>query len=1128
MEVGKSGASTTSGRLIATAAGVTLSDNLLIDVQVDSATASSIATNDTFTIVNGTSALTALPTGLTVESRNRALSFSASISGNNVVLTATRNQPQIVRGRAQLSAIGEANGVRFEGNHLLTVPIARTKIGDIGVASVTTTANDSGRINFLGGATVSRRIGGTLTRADGNAFQDSPTNLLDTIQLSGASTTTVTFDGEVGAKTLNFTQNNTASLKGPTEGSSDIFHQMNVATAAGGQGVLRFDNVTAKTANFRGNIGTENSKLASLSIAAPAAPNANRTVRILGNIYANGIALNDGNTLTLGNGGDGGIPFGNRTNTLYTIDAPITGGARVGTLSIRDFKFDLKRNVGGEAGDSLGALTVRNNAEATFHQNIYATTTTVAAATLKAGADLAISGALLLQQLTSGSGAAATILPSTLVLGDKTLTVGGAVTFSDATAANPHTLSFTVGRTAGGPTSGQLDASAGGVTLTSNLKIEVDATGAAPANRTVNGNQFTLVKSKNTPATVLIPAAFDNQVVLSNDTAKQFAFRLSRNTANTDLLMTTVRAGRTIGADLPLDAYGENNGVTFGGDHTLTVPDTRNIGATILRGVDVSLDTTASGTTLWGTVRFQGASTVAGRIGGVLIDDDEGDNEFFLATTPSGLVKEVQIDSTDTVIFNGGVGANELTFSADGTAALNSTSGGDRFHRIKVSAQTGGQGTLSFGNTRDANVLGDIGAAGARLNSLTLAAVTGPGAVRMLGDIQAGSIALNGRPLTLGNGVGAAVFSPFSRLARTYTVNAPITTSSDNSGALNIKDFDFTFNDTIGASAAALATMDIANASVTIGRDVYARRISLLDANAELEVADAAALTGTLDVGRPSADRGTLRFKGAATVNGRIGAELGGSGSFTTPPPTGLVDRIEITDAKTVTFNGGVGANTPAFQRRRHGGAEPTHGGRRRSLPPHTGHRRDRGAGHAELRQHPPRQCPGRYRHIDRRAEKPEPHSVRRQGRRQASGKHIYRRPHRAQRQYPDAGQRRDERLRQARPDQDLRRQRPDHHRHRNRWQRHPEHQGLQFQPAGSDRHGGRQTGRGDARQRPRNTRRRYPRRRRYPEVQDDSGRQQTQSVDRGQSDPEQRPGNRRHEGGFGGQHGQRERYAAF
>ena len=376
-----------------------------------------------------------------------------------------------------LNDAGVARGVEFQAERTLTVSdTTKNTIGNIGSVSVITNGGTTARgsINFAVAATVSGRIGGALNT--GAAFKSSPANLLNRVDISGSASKTVTFNGGVGAQTLDIASNSTALLKGPAAGSGDIFHRMNVtattATSAGG-GTLSFEN--PRPANFRGSIGATGSplrKLNSLNIMALA--DGARTVRVLGDISANGIALN-GNTLTLGTQS---VFNTSAPATPYTVQAPITTNATgTGVLNIKDYDVDLKGLIGSaDTSAKLAAVTI-DNASATFDANINAN-----AVTLNAGArdtqlalnanDVTISGTLALNNSAAGG--------ATLAPGGQTLIVSGALTFNTNPApANRHKLSLTVDGTAASAGFGGLDARAGVSIQGSGPDIEVTVDNAA-------------------------------------------------------------------------------------------------------------------------------------------------------------------------------------------------------------------------------------------------------------------------------------------------------------------------------------------------------------------------------------------------------------------------------------------------------------------------------------------------------------------------------------------------------------------------------------------------------------------------------------------------------------------------
>ena len=737
------------------------------------------------------------------------------------------------------------------------------------------------------------------------------TNLLRDINLERitsadgvATAITATFNGGIGAAALVFNNPlNAATLNfaaATTTDSTDAFYHMNVIVRPASTrcsrsiscGTLRFNN--NRPANLRGNIGTAERKVKGLIINAPASGAAARTVRILGNIYTeDGIALN-GNTLVLGNGTDSSgnvIPiFGARptgTQPNYTISGPITTNTdNTGILNIRDFDFTFKDRIGTAGGSSLSVADRRElaavnieNARATFDRAINARAVTVKAGTLAVGdtggdggdgpggapEPLSITGTLNLEgNATQGA---------ILELGDKQLNVDGNLTIGKSAAGRPHILSVTVRKERGGTdtttgaftTSGKLQAN-GGLTLDTDVtladltaRVRVNDNPAAPIGI---GDRFTILEN-----TAALPAALarGGRVVRSVDPAGAFAFRLSRgDTDNRDLILTTLRARRVIGENWALDSYGEANGVAFGRENlTLSVADGQNIGQT---GASVSLDTNGVAAAR-GTVRFAGASEVAGRVGGVLTNSSEA----FLAT-PAGLINRLEINSANTVTFNGGVGANTLHFTTNGTAALNgSASGsGDIFHRMNVTTTTDGEGMLRFGNARDVNFLGNSGTPDFRLNSLSIdapAAGAAPRTVRFKGNLYyASGIALNGNNLTLGNGM-TNVFGAPDR-ATAYTVFAPITTAPGGTGRLRIKDFNFNLSGgNIGAPAARLAEIDLNNTTVNMQGAVYANRVNLSNATATINNLYTSALNLNTNA--------SLTVSGDLTLNGNAALSLG-------------------------------------------------------------------------------------------------------------------------------------------------------------------------------------------------------------------------------------------------------------
>ena len=970
---------TTSGLLDASAVptpaiGVTLSDDLRIEVTLAEGS-SEIAENDSFSIARSNTAFPdPLPSDIKVKQPaglDATLELIVERGGTNyrdLVLKAAKRRRQVLDAgttslgnsvhlsaettplgkSVPLSADGTARGVEFRAERTLSVPAdpANPKIGNLGGVSVITDpqppqtpANPLGNLDFLAAATtVSGRIGGELTTADGAAFQASPNNLLNALNLSSTATVVggapaVTFEGGVGAQTLNFAEDNTARLNGPTTGSGDVFHKVVSVTtnASGGVGTLSFGNLAARPANFWGHIGAAGATGKVKSLSLEALTGGTREVRILGKIYADDIALN-GNTLTLGNR----TVFANVPAAAdpYTVDAPITSDTDdSGILTIEGYDFDLKGLIG-TSGAKLATVDLRNTT-ATFSEDINASAVTLTPAAgqrpeLVVGKNnLALSNTLTLGN-TGGDG------PTTLTLGANTLTVNGALTVHPASATNPHRLAFTLG----GATSGQLDAGAASVTLPTDLShLEIDVTLAEGTGIA----EFILLRSN----TALVADTDTARATVENIALKcsagfnctlAFAARTSGRTSqpNRDLVLNVAPAQpQILTADADLDASGEANGVEFHADVTLTVPaasPAKRIGD---NSVSVSVATLNDNQ---GTVAFAGAGTVPARIGSVLTSGTGADTAFL--NNPSPRVKAIRIDSASTVTFNGVIGVRTLNLAADGTAALNgpATAGADIFHTMNVTATaadgsgaSGGRGTLSFANTRAANVQGDIGTSAARLKTLTLASGS-PGPVRLLGDIHAAGIALNGRALTLGNGANN-VFATSDK-TRSYEINAPITSNSDGSGALNLKDFTFNLKGEIGASAVKLATLNIRNATARFDETINANAVALHDGST-LGINRDLTIAGTLDLNNPSQGStlalgaSTLTLSDALSFNGTathtLSLTLGGASHGQVSAPsvtqaTGASLHIEVevannpslTDGKTFTILSSSTADLPA------------------------------------------------------------------------------------------------------------------------------------------------------------------------------------------------------------------------
>ena len=776
-------------------------------------------------------------------------------------------QQQVTVAGAELNLTGSSNGVQFTGDGTLRIPATSTftSIGQTPAANgVSASAGGGGTpwgtIEFSRSSmTVSGRIGGETS------------NWLKLLKLDAANAE-VTFERDVSASELQFAEAGATAVLAPKGNLSQLYQITNVTSSANNQGTLRFDNSTRAKIFLQGDIGTPSNKLKSLTFNSSTRP---REVDIQGNIHAGEIALSNQSRLGLGDS------VMSDPKTTYTIDAPITVSGSNTYLQIIDSNFDLKQQIGTLSG-KVFSLNIFD-ATATFDNDINANTLQLSANSelVVNKANLAVSDQLVLQNSADGG--------ATLTLGGNTLTAGNRVSFRNAvgtTDAQRHTLSVMVDGSGSAASAGQLDASAAGVTLTSNLQIVVSVAGGF-----TGAGEFAVIKSN--ASNPLTPSAANDDNVTCPD---GFACSLALGGTDNTELRLSVTQKQIVTGDVPLSRAGEINGVEFQDDRTLTVPvamPAKEVGQREeVTGVPVSVTTLTHDQ---GTVVFRGAGTVKARIGGPLTTGS-GDSVTFRAT-PTPLIKQIEIEGANTVTFNGDVGVNRaLNFAADGTAFLDGPTpptDSALFHnigKVTTTTTTTTAGTLRFGD-RNVYFKGALGEANARLKSLSLArgASTPARAVRMLGDIHAGNIELNGRTLTLGNDAsGARVFGTPD--GTTYTVNAPITTNA-GTGALNIKDFNVNLKGAIGADTAQLVAVTIANARAIFDRKVSATKVTLnaganavfnenidaavtLNAQSKLEVNKNLTISGALNLrgsGDPAAGATLALGANALTVSGALG-----------------------------------------------------------------------------------------------------------------------------------------------------------------------------------------------------------------------------------------------------------------
>ena len=411
-------ASGTPGRLDARAGGLTLGASPEIEVNIAEGVIT--GTRRTF-IIARSNAASALPASLesaplsgscashyTCTLTRVARQVGGTSTANlDLQLTVAPLPPQIIDRdtpvmpvMVPLNANGAGSGVEFRVDRTLGVAndqsIGRREVAGTQVSVATNGgATPRASIHFAGSGTVTGRIGGELSNATdtsaGTAFTVSPSNLLKTLQLNGPAASTVTFNGGIGAETLNFAGDSTAALKGPATGSGDIFYRLNVTASSGGQGTLRFGN--RNPANLLGDIGIDASgrinKLALVSVEAPPDSAGGRTVRILGDIYAQGIAINGASVLALGN-----LTidvFGAGRSRPYVIDAPITGTANVATLHLQDYAFDVRGPIGTSAA-RLNSVNVTASRDTRFGAAIHAAAVSLQNSQVTVTRDLEIAG----------------------------------------------------------------------------------------------------------------------------------------------------------------------------------------------------------------------------------------------------------------------------------------------------------------------------------------------------------------------------------------------------------------------------------------------------------------------------------------------------------------------------------------------------------------------------------------------------------------------------------------------------------------------------------------------------------------------------------------------------------------
>jgi len=155
------------------------------------------------------------------------------------------------------------------------------------------------------------------------------------------------------------------------------------------------------------------------------------------------------------------------------------------------------------------------------------------------------------------------------------------------------------------------------------------------------------------------------------------------------------------GANAGIDADGIAEGVLFDTDHTLTMADTENIGATT--GVSITTDTNNQGTML-----FLGDSTINGSVGSDLLRVEQitfGDG----AGSADG----------KTVFFSGNTFAQSILFDDNNAAASSTMTVLDNVNiTAPITTATNGAGTISVAGT--STFTGQVGTDAARIGLISL------------------------------------------------------------------------------------------------------------------------------------------------------------------------------------------------------------------------------------------------------------------------------------------------------------------------------------------------------------------------------------------------------------------------
>lgn len=364
-----------------------------------------------------------------------------------------------------------------------------------------------------------------------------------------------------------------------------------------------------------------------------------------------------------------------------------------------------------------------------------------------------------------------------------------------------------------------------------------------------------------------------------------------QSSSGTNIDALTVAADTTLALGANEAASGGDNSVTYTGDIT-------GGGTLVLNGDDFD----ATGHTVAGSVGTSGTPMLALRI-----DNDNADT----------------VTSSDTHTITGNLYATTLTFAASddaasntvgGTLILNSEAGNATVQIASVTSGLDGDGTLSLapggsGNTLDATITGDVGAAALAVAGINIGSANGVATLTAQGNLYTTAINLDaGSTLNLHGTSG--VIQRGSNVTETFGINGA---DADGEGTISVGDGTnasaYTVNGEIGA-AFDLALIDVNNnASLTVTDNVGLTAADGVDA---LSVDTGATFvvnstTNTVDV---IATDGNLDFDGTFNITGgannviiQANDNLDIDGTFSSALTTGNVTLTSSNDLMTIGAN---------------------------------------------------------------------------------------------------------------------------------------------------------------------------------------------------------------------------------